>query len=224
MAEVLTASPDGSDPFGVLEVEVRATERVREFTRRDGVPGRLRRLTVADATGGVALVLWGEECDLAAGDGPLCPGAHVRLRGATVRPGYRGGVELHLGAAAIEPLPAAAGEALHGILAELGATRMVETDAGTRFRADARIDTARGPRQVALWDDAVKDALAAGVGADVAIAARPNPALEGWFIADARAADGTTVPGGPGDDAPGEARDATASDAAADDLPPTKRS
>lgn len=167
---------------GVLEAEVRRVQATHEFQRRDGTPGRLRRVTLADPTGEADLVLWGDETDLAAD--ALAPGRHVRLRGPTVRDGFRGGVELHLGAAALEPL-LDDGQALAGTLAHLAESEIVNGPDGPRFRAEARIDTRGGPRHVVLWDDAIKQAIAAGPGQPVAFPdARPNPAVDGWFIVD----------------------------------------
>ncbi|RXE57310.1 nucleotide-binding protein [Methanoculleus taiwanensis] len=64
----------------------------RGFTTRDGRASFVRNLTIADATGEVALVLWGEEAQrhLVAGD-------VLEVYNATARPGRYGGLELNLG-------------------------------------------------------------------------------------------------------------------------------
>lgn len=196
-----------TDVFGVLEVQVRTLHPAKPFTSRAGRDGVLRRVTLGDASGEVDLVLWGDETRQAV-DGPLTAGAWLRLRGATVKPGYREGVELHLGGCVVEALdapPAEAGGAsgnvaaggvtdaprpgasvdLEGVLESLGDTRVVGEPPDVRFQADATLATDDGPVQVVLWDDAVKAARSVLPGIRVRISgADAHPSLEGWFLAD----------------------------------------
>lgn len=175
---------------GVLEVQVRSIGVPRTYDRKRGGQGLLQRVTLADATGEADLVLWDEELRHAkAGDGAFQHGAFLRLRGAAVKAGHRGGVELGLGSAVVEPLPAPAAAAgpgtagvLEGTLQAFGEVRPVGAPPAMRFTMDVVMATATGRAEVAAWDDAVKRLRAVGEGRRVRITgAQPNPLLDGWW-------------------------------------------
>jgi hypothetical protein len=174
---------------GVLEVQVRSVAPTRSYNRKRGGEGLLQRVTLADASGEADLVLWDDEVRQAK-DGPFQPGAFLRLRGAAVKAGHRGGVELGLGSALVEriaaPAPPAPGPAragpLEGVLRSFGEVRPVGAPPALRFTMEASLDTPSGPVRVAAWDDAVKQLRAAGLGATVRLPnAEPNPLLDGWW-------------------------------------------
>lgn len=178
---------------GVLDVQVRAVGPARPYDRRRGGQGLLQRVTLSDGTGEVDLVLWDDERRQAQ-DGPFQPGAFLRLRGAAVKAGHRGGVELGLGSALVEALPAPAPAAstapaagvLEGRLLGIGEVRPVGAPPSMRFTVEALLETASGTVRIAAWDEAVKQLRAAGVGARVRLpAAVPNPLLDGWWTVTA---------------------------------------
>lgn len=169
--------------FGVLDAVVDQVHPSRVFQRKRGGEGMLCRVTLSDATGTIDLVLWDDEIRLTH-EGPLVPGGHVRLRGATVKAGYRGGIELGLGSAVVEPMDMPGPpNMLAGVLRELGATQVVDGPDGPSFKAEAVVDTPDGPAMLVAWDDAVK-ALQGAVGDEVVVPeAVPHPALPGCWIA-----------------------------------------
>lgn len=171
---------------GVLHVTVQHVRPARTFRRKRGGEGLLQRVSLADATGEVDLVLWDDETNQVR-DGPLRPGAALRIAGATVKRGYRGGVELGLGRAQVERLASPdARTDVEGALHELGETRVVGEPPDVRFSADARIGSAEGPVNVVLWDESLRAARGLLPGARVCIeAALPHPALPGWYVTDA---------------------------------------
>ncbi|MFA5945107.1 MAG: hypothetical protein WC876_11655 [Candidatus Thermoplasmatota archaeon] len=170
---------------GVLDVQVRAIAASRPYTRKRGGEGLLQRATLADATGEVDLVLWDDELRHTAPTGPFQPGAFLRLRGATVKAGHRGGVELGLGSAAVEPIAAMASPdvvSLIGLLRGLGEVRPVGAPPALRFTMDVTLETPEGEVHVAAWDQAVKQLRAAGLGVRVLLrGCTPNPFLPGWW-------------------------------------------
>jgi hypothetical protein len=180
---VATLEPGHS---GVLDVQVRAVGPARTYARRNGGQGLLQRVTLADGTGEVDLVLWDDERRQAQ-EGPFQPGAFLRLRGAAVKAGHRGGVELGLGSALVEPLQALApsapaGGVLEGRLLELGEVRPVGNPPAMRFTVEALVETATGQVRLAAWDAAVKALRAVGIGGRLRISgASPNPLLDGWW-------------------------------------------
>ena len=172
---------------GVLEVQVRSVAPTRSYDRKRGGQGLLQRVTLADASGEVDLVLWDDEVRQAK-DGPFQPGAFLRLRGAAVKAGHRGGVELGLGSAAVERIvpptrpPGALAGPLEGVLRSFGEVRPVGAPPALRFTMEAELETPRGPVRLAAWDEAVKQLRAAGLGATVRLpGAEANPLLDGWW-------------------------------------------
>lgn len=166
---------------GVVEATVAAVRPVRTFRRRDGREGTIGRVTLRDATGEADLLLWdGDNALVQRGD--LSPNRRVRLRGVTVKEGYRGGVELALGTADILPLdiPNDGEATLEGAL-ELDPTTPVLDGDGPRFKAEGYITAATGTARVVLWDDAVRDARAVA-GPLRLTGMSPHPALDGWFV------------------------------------------
>jgi hypothetical protein len=176
---------------GVLEVQVRALAPARTYDRKRGGQGLLQRVTLADASGEVDLVLWDDELRQAKdAAGPFQPGNFLRLRGAAVKAGHRGGVELGLGTALVEalPAPASASGELEGLLVAFGEVRPVGSPPAMRFTMDVRLQSAAGPLELAAWDEAVKRLRALGEGARVRIhGAQPNPLLDGWWTVPAGA-------------------------------------
>lgn len=169
---------------GVLEATVRQVSPPRTFQRKRGGEGSLQRVTLDDGTGEVELVLWDDEARFVR-DGPLVPGARVRLRGPTVREGWRGGVELHLGACVPEPLDERVAVDVVGEVVGLGETEPVLDGDGPRFRAEVRLRSDAGEVLVVLWDDALKRVRDGGEGTWWSLSGlTPHPALEGWFLGD----------------------------------------
>ncbi len=171
--------------IGVLRVQAQAVHPVQTFQRKNGGEGMLRRVTLADSSGDVDLVLWGDETQQAI-DGPFVAGAHVILRGATVKAGFRGGVEVQLGGAVVEPVETVTETVtVEGVLDHLGDTQVSGAAPNIRFQAEAALVTSLGRVQVVLWDECVKAARAVLPGATVRIdGATAHPLLEGWFVAD----------------------------------------
>lgn len=163
--------------WGVLDVVVDHLSPPRTFRRKNGSEGTIQRVTLSDATGTIDLVLWDGEGELTKTD--LAPGRHVRIRGPTVKAGWKGGLELGLGSAIIEAAPEVGPAILAGAITAISDTDIIDG----RFRADVTLDTATGPCTIVVWDDAVKAARDAGIGGDFSIQATPHPALDGWYLA-----------------------------------------
>ena len=81
--------------FGVLVATIVQVEPVLPYRRKAGGEGLRGRLRLADSTGEVELVLWDDETAHVR-DGTFAAGRRIVLRGASVKPGYRGGIELGL--------------------------------------------------------------------------------------------------------------------------------
>lgn len=171
--------------MGIVTAQVGAVGTVRTFTRKNGQEGRMRRVTLQDRSGEADLVLWGDEV-LLASEGPLQAGAHVVLRGPTVKPGFREGVELHLGGAAVESVHAPEERlTIEGVLESIDDSKITGTPPDVRFHAEARLVTSEGLVNVVVWDDCIKSMRAVLPGATLRIVgATLHPALEGWFVAD----------------------------------------
>jgi hypothetical protein len=169
---------------GILDVQVLGVAPSRTYSRKRGGEGVLQRVTLADGTGEVDLVLWDDELRHSGPDGVLHPGAFLRLRGASVKAGHRGGVEVGLGSAAVEALetPDLPRPALVGVIRTFGEVRPVGAPPALRFTMDTTLETLDGEVHVAAWDEAVKQLRAAGIGVRVRLeGCVPNPLLGGWW-------------------------------------------
>ncbi len=161
--------------WGVLDVVVDHLVPPRTFRRKNGSEGTVQRAVLSDATGTIEMVLWDGEGELT--KGPLAPGQRVRIRGATVKAGWRGGLELGLGSAVLEPFDDDLVR-LEGTIVSISDTDIVDG----RFRADVVLRT-DSDVSVVVWDDTVKQARDAGIGGHFVVDAAPHPALDGWYIA-----------------------------------------
>lgn len=172
---------------GVLEAVVQGVAPVRPYPRKRGGEGLVGRVTLSDGSGEVELVLWDDETRLLRGE-TWKVGAALRLRGATVRVGYRGGIELGLGAAVVEPIAGTQSPEddppLEGRLVMLGPTRVIDDQVPVRFQADIVLATATGEARFVAWDDLVRELQGLELGAAVAIeGVRPHPLIPGHFVA-----------------------------------------
>jgi len=79
-----------------LTAKVVGIDTVREFARAGGGTGRVASITVADDTGRIRVVLW-DDMTKAVSSGVVSVGCWVQVRGAYVRKGLRGALELNLG-------------------------------------------------------------------------------------------------------------------------------
>lgn len=170
--------------YGVLDVEVRTVQPVKTFQRKTGGEGQLRRVTLADHTGEVDLVLWGS--DVHAVTKEFTQGRRIRLRGPTVKAGWQGGVELSWDGCPVEEAPAPEETTnLAGTLVELSDTNIIGNPPTVRFQADATIATRDGNVQVAVWDDVVKQLRQVLPGASISLKGlRPHPSLENRYLGE----------------------------------------
>ncbi|MHB8632487.1 MAG: hypothetical protein ACYDBQ_00780 [Thermoplasmatota archaeon] len=168
--------------FGVLDVKVATVHPARTYQRKSGGQGLLQRVTLADASAEVTLVLWDEETARVR-DGTFRAGARLRVRGATVQPGWKGGIELRLGSAVVEATDSQ-GQDLVGRLDAVGATQLVGEPPAVRFRAEVTLSTANGPAHVVLWDEAVRSLQEIPAGSPVRVTrVERHPGLDGWWLA-----------------------------------------
>ncbi|HEX2066669.1 MAG TPA: hypothetical protein VHI93_07645 [Candidatus Thermoplasmatota archaeon] len=168
---------------GVVEATVAQVHPARPFARMRGGRGELCRVTLADASGEADLVLWDDELRHVR-DGTLASGARVRLRGAAVKPGYRGGVELGLGSAVLERIDVPAPK-LAATLVSLGPTRVLDGPP-PRFQADGvvrLVDDGR-ERHMVLEGETLRQVRAAD-GTVRLEGLLPHPALDGWLLCTA---------------------------------------
>jgi hypothetical protein len=165
---------------GILDVTVQQVHPLRPFARKSGGDGLMGRAVLSDGTGEIDLVLWGDETRHVA-EGTLRAGVRLHLVGATVRAGYRGGLELGLGHGRLEPQQPAPASTLAGTVESVGDTRVVGDGPEPEFVADLVLATPEGPHVVAVRGELVKEVRRLARGAPVRLeGVQPNPALPGW--------------------------------------------
>ncbi|WXG41173.1 MAG: DUF2240 family protein [Candidatus Freyarchaeum deiterrae] len=77
-----------------IEGRVVSVSDAREFTKKDGSSGKMIPFTIADDTGGVRVVAWGDHSETVSG---ISEGDTVKIKRAYTRTGLQGEVEAHLG-------------------------------------------------------------------------------------------------------------------------------
>lgn len=190
--ERLDAAKAGNDParrlriasldigdWGVLDVVVDQVHPARPFKRKRGGDGTVGRVTLRDDSGVIDMVLWDDENRLAV-DGPLTHGTRLLVRGATVKAGWKGGLELGLGSAVLEAGPAPKATLLQGVLLERSEAEIVGEP--PRCKVEVLLDVGGERVTVVCWDDAIK-AVQGPIGTPVTVEAQPHPALDGYYIA-----------------------------------------
>ncbi len=77
-----------------LSVVVEEVMEPKDFTRKDGTPGKVARVTVSDETGRATLVLWDEKADYAS---RVREGDRIEILSAYTRKGLSGDLEIQAG-------------------------------------------------------------------------------------------------------------------------------
>ncbi len=167
------------DAWGVLDVSVDQVHPARPFARKRGGEGLVGRVALRDTTGVIDMVLWDDENRLTV-DGPLAPGTRLLVRGATVKAGWKGGLELGLGSAVLEPHPTPGATIIKGTLLERSTAQVVGDPPRTKLEVQVEVGGDRVT--VVCWDDAIRD-VQVEIGQTVRIQAVPHPALDGYYIA-----------------------------------------
>jgi hypothetical protein len=167
---------------GVLDVQVRSVSSVRTYKRKRGGEGTMARVTLADETGEVDLVLWDDEVRHMQ-SGPFRRGQRLILQGPTVRPGYRSGVELSLGAASVRVVDAGE-DGIAGVVVRIEGVRVLPDG---RRTAQLLLDTPRGPAAVAVWQDVLDACQQVAPGSRLLLTAVvPHPSIPGNWLSTPR--------------------------------------
>lgn len=168
---------------GIIEVEVRQVMPARTYPRRRGGEGLLAKVVLGDRSGEVEMTLWDEEtAQIAAG--PFVPGALLRIAGATVKAGFRGGIELGLGVARVLPMAEATRGTgmVEGVLESVGPTRIVGDGPNQAFQADAKICQDGIPRQVVLTGPLLLQVRVLALGSALRLEpVEANTAVDNWW-------------------------------------------
>jgi len=158
---------------------------VRDFMRRDGIPGRVVNLLIEDGTGAVRLNLWDDSVDLI---DEIAENTLIIVENAYTRSGYGGGVEVNVGRNGrihIDPedfemdipeierkvtdiIDLRAGQknvTIRGQLLDDPVQRDVETSRGPATVTNFRIDDGTGEARVSLWRNHAETAMDLTAGA-----------------------------------------------------------
>ncbi|MES2155668.1 MAG: SOSS complex subunit B family protein [bacterium] len=171
--------------IGILDVTVRQVQPARRYNRKRGGEGTMARVVLGDASGDIEMVLWDEETAHVAAGGPFQPGARLRVAGATVKAGYRGGLELGLGAARITIAAATPPElaTLLGTLHSVGPTRIVGDRPSLTFQGDVAVLTVGGVERLVVAGPLLQQVRAVAPGAQVEFQdVQRHPAVDGWWL------------------------------------------
>jgi replication factor A1 len=149
--------------------KVTSISKTRNFNRKNGTEGRVINLEISDGSGSCNLVLWDKDVELVKNK-TVKKGANVKVINGYIKNGYSG-IELNIGRwGLIEIAPEGEidiketqkvekPDQISGELTDVQPTRAFFKDDGEfGFVRNITVKTKKGPKQLTLWDDKVKEA------------------------------------------------------------------
>jgi len=167
----LTPNGDHTVIGRVLSISEKKT-----FKRKNGTPGRVINLEIADDSGTCRLVLWNGDIDIVKNK-EIQVGTCLKVINGYTKPGYTGGIEINLGRwglLEVEPLDGSVqkqhrnGEDISGMLVKKEATKTFFKDDGDiGFVTTITIKERNVKKEVVLWDCHVKEIQSFPIGENV---------------------------------------------------------
>jgi len=145
------------------------------FKRKNGSPGKVLNLEIADDSGSCRLVLWNGDSDLVKHK-QIQPGTTVKIINGYTKLGYTGGMEINLGRwGMIEVEPGGTGslndpgkkptDSITGVLVHKEASRAFFKDDGEfGFVTTITVKENNKETNITLWDRTVKDIQTCNIG------------------------------------------------------------
>ena len=152
----------------------------RTFRRKNGAPGKVINLEIADDTGTCKFVLWNGDIDLVKNK-DICPGTTIKVINGYTKQGYTGDLELNFGrwgnleiVKEKQPIsndaPNDATTTITGILMNKGSSRAFFKDNGEfGFVTTITVKENTKETQVILWDSCVKEIQQCAIGQKVTL-------------------------------------------------------
>jgi len=148
----------------------------KTFKRKNGTPGRVINLEIADDSGTCRLVLWNGDIDTIKNK-EIQVGTCLKVINGYTKPGYTGGIEINLGRwglLEVEPPDGSVqkqhrnGEDISGMLVKKEATKTFFKDDGDiGFVTTITIKERNVKKEVVLWDHHVKEIQSFPIGENV---------------------------------------------------------
>jgi replication factor A1 len=152
----------------------------KTFTRKNGSPGRVVNIEIADETGTCQLVLWNGDID-SIKNKEIKPGTLLKIINGYTKTGYTGGMEIHLGRwglLEVEPTDVSSQEQqqknpceeITGVLLLKEPTKAFFKDDGEfGFVTTITMREQNIKKQLILWDQNVKDIQTCRIGETITL-------------------------------------------------------
>ena len=137
---------------------------IREFNKKNGGTGFVTNLVLKDDAGTCKLALWHGDVGLVK-DGKIKNGTELKIVNGYVKKGYYG-IEINVGRWGLLEITSNGKKEkifekenkVSGTLIETKPSKAFFKDNGEfGFVTDIKVETQKGPKQITLWDDKVKD-------------------------------------------------------------------
>jgi replication factor A1 len=155
--------------------KVRSIADSKTFKRKNGSPGKVLNLEIADDSGSCRLVLWNGDTDQVKNK-EIHPGKNIKIINGYTKQGYTGGMEINLGRWGLlevttDDTPLLkdshhdATEKLTGVLIHKDASRAFFKDNGEfGFVTTITIQENKKETHITLWDRSVRDVQSCNIG------------------------------------------------------------
>ena len=150
----------------------------KTFTRKNGSPGKVVNIEIADETGTCLLVLWNGDID-SIKNKEIKPGSLLKIINVYTKTGYTGGMEIHLGRwglLEVEPTEESSSEQrtpceeITGVLLLKEPTKAFFKDDGEfGFVTTITMREQNIQKQLVLWDQNVKDIQTCRIGETITL-------------------------------------------------------
>jgi replication factor A1 len=152
----------------------------KTFKRKNGNPGKVANLEIADSSGLCRLVLWNGDIDHIKNK-EIQPGTTVKIINGYTKTGYTGGMEINLGRwglLEVEPVDTASlkepsqttTDEITGVLLEKQATKAFFKENGEfGFVTTIRVKEHNKETEITVWDRCVKDIQGCKIGEKITL-------------------------------------------------------
>jgi replication factor A1 len=151
----------------------------KSFKRKNGSPGKVVNLEIADESGSCRLVLWNGDID-SIKNKVIKPGVRVKIINGYTKAGYTGGMEVHLGRwglLQVEPAVASSSQQTQSVCEDLTGVLLLKEPTKAFFKDDGEVGFVttitmkeqNTQKKLVLWDRNVKDIQPCRIGETITV-------------------------------------------------------
>ena len=158
---------------------VQSVSDSKSFKRKNGSPGKVVNLEIADESGSCRLVLWNGDID-SIKNKEIKPGTRVKIINGYTKTGYTGGMEIHLGRwglLEVEPSDVSSSQPTKEYSEEITGVLLLKEPTKAFFKDDGEVGFVTSitmkqqntQKNLILWDRNVKDIQPCRIGETITV-------------------------------------------------------